>query len=257
MTDKKCKENLVSIVMPTHNSEKLVRESIESILNQSYQNWELNVVDDASNDNTLNILKEFEKQDDRIKVTANKINSGAAVTRNVSINKATGQYIAFLDSDDIWEIDKLKLQLSFMKSINASISFTAYKVINEEGEESGQLVDTKATGTYDYSDMLAKKATFGCSTVILDQCLVGKMQMPLLRTGQDYAYWLSILKTGHCAYAFNQALTRYRIVPGSISRNKVRKAMRKWEIYRRIEKINVFLSSWYFLNYAWRAVFRK
>ncbi len=242
--------------MPTYNSDKYVREAIASIRSQTYQHWVLNVVDDASTDNTANILRELESLDDRITVTVNDKNVGAAVARNTSINKATGQYIAFLDSDDLWEVGKLERQLIFMQSIDAAFSFTAYKVVNENGEDSGQLVDAVPLMKVGYRDMLAKKATLGCSTVILDQSVIGQMKMPLLRTGQDYAYWLSILKKGYFAYCYHHGLTHYRIVPGSISRNKINKAKRQWEIYRTLESLNLFESSWYFVNYAWRAVFR-
>jgi len=249
-------QDLVSIIMPTHNSEKYVEDSIASVLNQTYTNWELHIIDDASSDNTVQLLENYKKQDSRINIYLRSINQGAAVTRNIGLEKAIGQYIAFIDSDDIWEFNKLKEQLQFMKESMTAFSFTAYKIIDENGNETGKCVDLNSKNIVGYRDMLAKKATLGCSTVMLDQSVIGKVQMPLVRTGQDYALWLKILKNGYTAHCLQQTLTKYRIVPGSISRNKFKKAKRQWEIYRKIERLNILESIYYFMNYAWRAVFR-
>jgi len=254
--------HLVSIVMPTHNSEKFILESIGSIIKQTYTNWELHVVDDASKDKTIKILKKIMKNDRRIKITIQKNNSGAAVARNVAINAARGQYIAFLDSDDVWKENKLEKQISFMKENEEYFTFTPYEIINESGKEQNVTVDANSVELVNYKDMLKKYATLGCSTVIIDQRIIRKkyvknLEMPLIRTGQDYAFWLTLLKTGIFAKRLNEPLTKYRIVKGSISRNKIKKAKRQWEIYRKLENLNFFISVWYFSNYAWRAIFRR
>lgn len=247
---------LVSIITPTFNASKYIAEVYASLLAQSHPDWEWLVTDDYSSDDTLKILYEISLNDIRVKVDCNSTNLGAAVTRNKSISRARGEYIAFLDSDDIWLPEKLKKQICFMGD-SISFSFTAYEVISTDGKKMGKTVDAHHAVPLTYTDMLKKKATLGCSTVMLRRKDISDLTMPLLRTGQDYALWLKILKSGVQAYALTDTLTLYRIVAGSISRNKFKKALRQWEIYRRIEKLSFFYAIWCFGFYAWRAVFRR
>lgn len=250
--------DLISIIMPSFNSAKTIRESIDSIVNQSHSNWELLITDDCSKDNTVSIVQEYAAVDLRIKIFTNKTNSGAAVSRNNSIDRASGDYIAFLDSDDLWHKDKLKEQLSFMKDNNLDFSFTSYEIIDENGAGFGRIVDLQGDNcSFDYFDMLRKKATLGCSTVMLRKSAFSDCRMPLIRTGQDYALWLKLLKQGKKAYLLNKVLTKYRVLPNSISRNKFKKCKRQWQIYREFEKLNMYHSSISFVHYAWRAIFRR
>lgn len=248
--------SLVSIVTATFNSESHILDTYASIRSQSHDRWEWIITDDCSIDNTPIILKEIAAQDSRVKVFFNPINSGAAVSRNRSLVNVSGQYIAFLDSDDLWDYRKLERQIAFMTS-GIDFSFTAYELIDEHGKAIGQVVDASHSGAFSYEDMLKKKATLGCSTVMLRREAFQEISMPLLRTGQDYAAWLKLLKTGKKAYLLNEALTKYRIRPGSISRNKVKKARRQWEIYRDVEQMSLLKSATCFSFYAWRVIFRK
>lgn len=247
---------LVSIVTPTFNDEKYILTSIHSVQSQSYENWELIVIDDGSHDNTRNIVSGLALNDKRIKLFSLKENGGSAVARNVGLELARGEYLAFLDADDVWFEDKLEKQIAFMVCKDALFSYTAYEIMNENGERSGKFIDFQGIDRVGYVDMLKKKATLGCSTVMLNWNKLSKFRMPLIRTGQDYALWLSILKEGHVAFCLRDVLTMYRIVPGSISRNKFKKALRQWEIYRKIERIPTIKSFWFFLNYAYRAISR-
>jgi glycosyltransferase involved in cell wall biosynthesis len=247
---------LTSIITPTYNSIKYIQSTYESILNQTYTNWEWLITDDCSSDGTYELLYLLAEKDSRIKIFKNKVNSGAAVTRNNSISHATGEYIAFLDSDDVWLPNKLEEQLRFMGN-KISFSFTAYELINEDGNKLNLAVDLFQQGDFTYQDMLKKKATLGCSTVIIRRKEFSDITMPLLRTGQDYALWLKLLKQGKNAHVFNKILTSYRILPDSISRNKFKKAKRQWQIYRDVEKLSFDKSIVCFCFYAWRAVFRK
>ena len=250
--------DLISIIMPSFNSANTISKSIDSIVNQSYLNWELLITDDCSTDNTASIVSEYATLDLRIKIFNNVTNSGAAVSRNNSIERASGDYIAFLDSDDLWHKDKLKEQLSFMKDYNLDFYFTAYEMIDEKGIEFGKIVDLQGDNrSFDYYDMLRKKATLGCSTVMLKKSAFSDCNMPLIRTGQDYALWLKLLKQGKRAYLLNKVLTQYRILPDSISRNKFKKCKRQWQIYRDFENLNIYQSSVSFVHYAWRAIFRR
>jgi glycosyltransferase involved in cell wall biosynthesis len=246
----------ISIITATYNSSSEILNTYQSIFLQTYGNWEWIITDDCSSDNTLEILHQLTVEDHRIKYFQNKVNSGAAVSRNNSLKYVKGQFIAFIDSDDLWTIDKLEKQLFFMSN-KMDFSFTAYELIDEQGKRLGKTVDANQSGEFGYEDMLRKKATLGCSTVMLRRNAFEDISMPLLRTGQDYATWLKLLKTGKKANLLNKVLTHYRIMPNSISRNKFKKAKRQWQIYRKVEKLPLVKSLVCFSNYAWRAVFRK
>ncbi|WP_281223032.1 glycosyltransferase family 2 protein [Photobacterium sanguinicancri] len=248
---------LVSIVTPTYNSEKYIRETFQSISEQSYSNWEWVVTDDCSTDNTFKVLLELSLIDSRVKLFKNDINSGAALTRNKSISESSGDFVAFLDSDDLWDKNKLKEQLDFMQSKGANFSFTSFEIIDEFGVKTGSYVDKDHVTTVTYGEMLRKKATLGCSTVILRKSFFNDIFMPNIRTGQDYALWLKLLKETNHAFLINSVLTLYRITPNSISRNKFKKALRQWEIYRRIERLTLSESIVNIMFYGFRAIFRK
>jgi len=250
------KNDKVSIITASYNSFDTIVETYNSIKNQSHSNWEWLITDDCSSDDTVVLLNEIAVVDERVKIFKNKCNSGAAVARNNSLSQVSGSYIAFIDSDDLWLSNKLEKQLIFMGA-DIDFSFTAYALIDEQGDTLNQIVDASQSGVFSYEDMLRKKATLGCSTVMLRCNAFQDISMPLLRTGQDYATWLKLLKTGKSAYLLNDVLTHYRIVPNSISRNKFKKAKRQWQIYRDVEKLPFSKSVICFCFYAWRAVFRK
>lgn len=249
----------ISIITPTYNSAKLIQETYESIFRQTHTNWEWLVTDDCSMDGTLSILLGIAERDPRVKVHKLDINSGAAVARNHSLTRVSGDFIAFLDSDDLWDSEKLETQLNFMLQNRAiNFSFTAYSLINEDGVDLNKIIDSSHKRTvFDYEDMLRKNATLGCSTVMLRTAGFNVIQMPLIRTGQDYALWLSLLRSGEKAHLIITPLTKYRICQNSISRNKFKKCKRQWEIYVEIERINIFKASLLFCSYALHAVFRR
>lgn len=250
-------QHLISIITPSFNSKSHIIETYRSICSQTYTNWEWLVTDDFSTDGSYEEICNLANDDLRVKVFRNPENSGAAVSRNKSLSNVSGRFIAFLDSDDLWDANKLSIQLNYMVTNDVAFSFTAFEMINLHGVSLNKKVDLQQFKPLNYKDMLRKKATLGCSTVMLDNSLVGPVQMPSIRTGQDYGLWLKILKKGLSAYPIPQVLTQYRILPHSISRNKFRKAKRQWMIYREIEGLNIYLSSICFCFYAWRAVFRK
>lgn len=246
----------VSIVTAVFNAEKFIGDTYISIAAQTFTDWEWVVTNDSSTDSTEKILLDIASKDKRVKVLKNLTNQGAGFSRNRSISASQGKFIAFIDSDDLWDREKLHRQIDFMEANQSLISFTPYRVISEDGVFLGKVVDLNSPTKITYQDLLAKKATVGCSTVIIDQTKISA-SMPLLRTGQDYATWLSILKRGNVALKFQETLTSYRIVANSISRNKFKKARRQWQIYRSIEKLNFYSSVYYFINYAFKAIFRN
>lgn len=246
----------VSIITPAYNCERWILKTYQSINDQTYIDWEWLVTDDCSSDDTLSILGEIAKQDRRVRVFRNSKNSGAAVSRNNSIKNANGAFLAFIDSDDLWNCRKIEKQLAFMGE-DIAFSFTAYELIDENEVNLNKTVDSTQEGEFSYNDMLRKKATLGCSTVMLRRSSFDDITMPLIRTGQDYALWLKLLKTGQRAHVLNTPLTQYRILPDSISRNKIKKSKRQWQIYREIEELSLIDSTINFCFYAFRAVFRK
>lgn len=236
--------NLVSIVTPVHNSEAFLKGCIDSVLSQSYENWEHILVDDCSTDNSARIVKEYADKDSRIQLISLKENSGAGVARNKGIKVAAGDYIAFLDSDDLWAPEKLERQLRFMQDNNYYFSFSAYDTINENGVDINRIVKAKARVTY--KDALYKNP-LGCLTVMYDVNFFGKQFMPEIRKRQDYALWLQLLKKSD-AYGINEVLATYRFRNNSISSNKLGLVKYEWKIYREVEGLSFLKSLFYVLS---------
>lgn len=247
---------MVSIITAVYNAEDVILDTYRSLCEQTFQGWEWLVTDDCSSDKSYSILQDVASADARVSVQRNTVNSGAAVSRNASLKRASGEFIAFMDADDLWMPDKLERQIQFMGA-DVDFSFTSYELIDAVGNPLGQEVDRGRGKSFDYFQLLKKQVTLGCSTVMLRRSAFSEIEMPLLRTGQDYATWLSILKQGKKAYLLDEVLTQYRILPNSISRNKFRKALRQWQIYREVEGLPLMTSAICFSFYGWRAVFRK
>lgn len=237
----------VSIIMPLYNSEIFLPLAIKSVINQTYKNWELLIIDDKSTDNSLQIAKEYTERDCRIKVIELQNNSGPAIARNTGIQVAKGKYIAFLDSDDMWMPEKLELQIKFMNERNASFSYTAYKKIDEDGENRG-IVSVPESITY---NKLLNTNIIGCLTAVYNAEKLGKVYMPNIIKRQDYALWLKILKNEGQAFGLNVPLAVYRVRKNSVSSNKFRAAVYQWKIYREIEEINLLKSLYHFINYMY------
>lgn len=247
-------DNLVSIITPVYNSERFLKQTIDSVLAQEYKDWEMILVDDCSTDNSEKIIREYMKNDSRIKYIKLEVNSGAAVSRNTAIESAKGRYIAFLDSDDIWTSNKLNVQIEFMKKNNVGFSFAEYRVMTEEGEEINRVI--KVPKEIDYKGYL-KNTIIGCLTVVIDRKICGDFSMVNIKKNQDMATWLKILKKGNKAYGINKSLGIYRLVNGSISNNKINAAKSVWRTYRDIEKMGIFKSYIYFISYTFNAIKKR
>lgn len=243
---------LVSIITPSYNAEKYLSETIDSVLSQSYKNWEMIIVDDVSFDKTVSIIEDYVQRDNRIKLIKLKENGGAAVARNTAIEAAKGRYIAFLDSDDKWLSDKLERQIGFMQEHDVALSYSAYQKIDENGNAVGQVgVPDKVS----YNDLL-KVCSIGCLTVMYDVEKLGKVYMPLIRKRQDLGLWLRILKIIPYAYASPGILAQYRVRSDSISANKWSAAHYTWKLYREVEKLGFIKAIYYFSHYAVNGVLR-
>lgn len=215
-------KGLVSIVMPSYNTEKFIAESIESVLAQTYPHWELIIVDDCSTDNTDAVIEPYLK-DSRIRYLKNQRNSGAAVSRNYALREAKGKWIAFLDSDDLWTPDKLEKQIAFMEQNGYHFSYTNYIEIDESSVPNGKVVTgpkriTKQ-GMHNY-------CWPGCLTVMYDAETVGLIQIADIKKNNDYAMWLKVCKKAVC-YLLDENLGKYRKRSGSISNHSYTKLI-KW-----------------------------
>ncbi len=208
---------LVSVIMPTWNSEKYVQESIASVLNQTYKNLELIITDDASTDKTPQILQSFQEKDGRIRLILNQQNGGAGVTRNCSIRAARGQYIAFLDSDDCWLETKLEKQVNFMQKNKVALCFCPYSTIDGKGEHLGFISAPKHVSLF---NMMCDDK-IGFLTAIYDVQLLGKHLMPSQRKRQDYALLLILLRQCKDAYSIPESLAKYRLHEANMSKSKL------------------------------------
>lgn len=210
-------EGLVSIIMPTYNAAQFVGESIESIMAQTYTNWELIITDDKSTDNTLSILRDYARRDDRIKIQENAQNSGAGFSRNASISAARGRYIAFCDSDDRWMPKKLEFQLAFMAEKDVKICFAPYYTCDEHSQYLGYVPAARHVNLFS----MIYDNKIGFLTCIYDARECGKHYMPLQRKRQDYAFLLNLMRTYPHAYSIPEPLAHYRLHQNNISGNKV------------------------------------
>lgn len=247
------KQPLVSIIMPAYNNELFIDFSIESVLNQTYKNWELIIVNDNSKDNTLMKIKKYARKDERIKYKSLQQNSGPAVARNTAINIAQGEYIAFLDSDDVWFRNKLEKQLNFMKMNNYNFTCTSYTKIDENGHDKNRII--KPLEKSDYWDLL-KNGT-GNSTVIYNAKKIGKFEIPNIRKRNDYVLWLQIIKKEKLLYGLLDPLSSHREHKEGISSNKFDLVKYHWIIYRDIENISVNNSICLILYWIFKSIIKK
>lgn len=228
---------LVSIIMPSYNTANFISKTIKSVLEQTYENWELLIVDDCSTDDTDKIV--FKYTDKRITYLKNKKNLGAAISRNIALKNAKGKWIAFLDSDDLWYPTKLEEQIKFMKKNKYSFSYTSYIEIDEYDRKKG----IKITGP----KKITKKDMYhycwpGCLTVMYDAEKVGNIQIIDIKKNNDYAMWLKIIKKTDCYY-YDKVLAQYRKRAGSISNHGYLRLI-KWhyELFRKSENKNIIIS---------------
>lgn len=246
--------NKVSIVMPSFNAAKFIAASIQSVIDQTYSNWELLITDDCSKDDTVKIVEQYLVKDDRIKLFSTGKNSGPACARNKSLENATGKYIAFLDSDDIWVSNKLEMQINFMKEKNIAFSFSSYSIMKEDGIQTGNTINVpKVIGYYGY----LFNTIIGCLTVVIDREKTGNFMMPNIRSSQDMALWLLIMKRGFKAYGLQEPLAYYRLVSTSNTAKKWKAAKDVWKVYREIEHLNPIYSAVCFMGYAINAIIKR
>lgn len=238
---------LVSVVMPAYNCEKFIAQAINSVIGQTYENWELFIIDDCSTDNTAELVNSFD--DKRIFYLKNADNSGPAVSRNMGIDAAKGEYIAFLDSDDIWLSEKLERQIGFMEENKVNFSCTAYGKIDSAGNVIGKkIVPYRKAG---YKRCLYYGNCIGNSTAVY-KVGEGKIFVPQIRKRNDFALWLKVLKREKFCFGMKNVLSYYRVRENSISSDKKSLIKYQWELYRKVEKLPIAVCCLAFLTLAVR-----
>lgn len=242
-------EALVSIITPTFNSANFIAETIASVQKQTYSNWEMIIVDDGSSDETESIVASIIENDKRIQFYKLDKNSGPAVARNTAIKKAIGDYITFIDADDIWFPTFIENSIKTIKEQNVSFVFSSYKRTNEALEfiYSDFIVPEKVT----YTDIL-KSNSISCLTAFVDIKTLGKKYMPLIRKRQDMGLWLQYLKIIPFAYGIQEPQGIYRIRENSLSRKKSDLIKYQWQFYREVEQLNLLQSVYYMFHWMYR-----
>lgn len=234
--------SLVSIITPNYNCERFIAQTIDSVLSQTYQNWEMIIVDDCSTDNSYNIAVEYAKNDKRIIVLRNESNSGAAISRNKALDNAKGEYIAFLDSDDLWEQNKLEKQLKFMEENNCDFSFSRYSLIDEENNSLGKTANIVKKLSY---FKLLHHDYIGCLTAMYRFDIAKDIRSYNIKNNNDYGLFLQVVKKAKNAMGINEVLAFYRIRRAGISRKKFKKVKPYFELMRKYLHIPYIFACWF------------
>ena len=247
----------VSIIVPVYNAEKYIVETMEHVVAQTYEDWELLLVVDGCGDDCARVIREYQKStgEKRLRLMVNEENMGAARSRNRGLLAARGRYIAYVDADDLWRPEKLERQLQYMREKQAAFVFTGYEFADEEGAGTGRVVHVPSRLTYREA---LKNTTIFTSTVMFDTQRIPRemLEMPEIKS-EDTALWWKVLREGHTAWGLDQNLVLYRRPRQSLSSNKLEAVRRIWNLYRRAEGLSVPYSLYNFCFWAWRAVMRR
>ena len=246
--------DLVSIITPMHNSSAFISETINSVICQTYSYWEMIIIDDASSDNSVAIVEKIINEESRIKLIKSSIDLGPAKARNMGIELASGRYISFLDSDDLWLPEKLEKQIIFMNEKKCALSYSSYQKIDYKGNYFGKVIIKNLKPSY--HDLL-KTNHIGCLTAMIDLNIVKEdLYMPLIRKRHDHGLWLLILRKGYIACGYKKILAQFRYRTGSISHDKLSSAYYQWKLYREIENLNYYRSMYYMITWAWNGLLK-
>ena len=238
-------DELVSVIIPYYKKRNFVKETVVSVINQSYDSLEILIIYDDTNFNDLEFLQEISKLDKRIKVINNNKRLGVGLSRNKGIEQSNGKYIAFIDADDTWDPDKLKDQISFMKKNNHQISHTSYFIVNEKKKIIGQ---RKARDLLSINEVL-KSCDIGLSTVIIEKEVIKKTntKFPQLVTKEDFVFWLTLLKKNYKFYAYDSNLTNWTDSKNSLSSSIIQKLLDGFKVYNYYMNFNIIKSLYYLI----------
>ncbi|SDE77793.1 glycosyltransferase family 2 protein [Cellulophaga baltica] len=237
---------IVSIITPVYNSEEHLRHCLESVMSQKYVNWEHILVDDCSTDQSAEIIEQYSRRDFRIKYIKLDSNSGAGVARNTAMKNATGRFIAFLDSDDYWDENKLSKQITYMLDNKYAFTYTDYFIVEKNNPNPKYIIQSPKK--IDYNKML-NNDYIGCLTAIYDKELLGLNLMPDIRKRQDWVLWLRLLQKCDYAHAINEPLANYRIGNSSLSNNKFKLLKHNFNVYHKELKMSFLKSVFMMINF--------
>lgn len=246
-------EPLVTIITPCYNSAGFIKATINSVLEQTYTNWELIIIDDKSKDNSCEIIEEYARQHSKIRLIKLEQNGGVANARNIGLQEAKGKYIAFLDSDDIWLKEKLKKQVVYTEEQSLPMTFCAYNRIDEAGEIISRKIE--APNSVNYRQLLSHNVIIFSTSLTLKSA-IGDTKFKKLGH-EDWIFWLDIFKKPFNGYGINEPLVLYRIRQGSVSSNKLKVIGFTWKILRESEKLGFFESAYHFTKYAIATVWKR
>lgn len=245
----------VSVITPAYNASQHLPETIQSVQQQTFTDWEMIIVDDCSSDNTFEVACNCAKDDPRIKVLRHEKNAGVSAARNTALDFASGDYIAFLDSDDLWLPQKLEKQLTFMQENHYVLTYTAYQQFNTETKELGRSIKAPKKMTH---NAIYGNTAIGCLTVMVDRKTVGPFHMPPISHTEDQCTWQEILRRGYdAAYGLQENLALYREGNASLTRSKLGAIKKQWKTYREFHQFSIIKSGFYFINYAINAVWKR
>lgn len=240
-------EPVVSVTMPAYNAERFIETAVRSVIDQSFADWELLVIDDGSRDGTCEIVQRLACEDQRIHLIQNEQNMGVAKTRNRGFDLCKGRYVALLDSDDVWHADKLEKQLSVLERQNADFSYCSYAIVDAYGNKVNRDYIVPEQVSF---DRLLGENVIGCSTVLLRRELVQANHFETDYFHEDYALWLRLLSSGYKAVGCPEPLVDWRMIEGSRSFDKRKAAMNRWKIYRDYLKLPLLKSAKVFMSYV-------
>ncbi len=246
---------IVSVIMPAYYSEKTISGAVESVIAQTYENWELLIYDDCSGDGTFEIARKFSETDSRILVVKGIFNSGVSSARNKALEMARGRYISFLDSDDRWKAEKLEKQLNFMRRNDCAMVYSSYELMDSRGMATGKLISS-FNKTADY-DSLLRNNYIGTLTVLIDRQYIQNDIYFSDSRHEDYLLWLYFVKKGYKLMGMEESLAFYRVSANSLSGNKLKAALWRWRAYRRIEKLAFMRSIFYMVIYTMNSIAKR
>lgn len=242
----------ISVITPAFNSASFIRETVQSVQSQTFTDWEMIIVDDCSSDDTYKIVMNLADDDPRIRVLQNKTNTGSAAARNRALDFASGEYIAFLDSDDLWLPQKLEKQIQFMDAGNYTLTYTNYQIFDSvTGERRQKIIRAPATMT---AEQIYSDTSIGCLTVMVNRNRSGPFHMPLIKHTEDNITWQQILERGFTGYRLDEVLSLYREVHSPLHIKKIKAAKQQWQTYRQYYRFSTIKSARYFSQYAFHAV---
>ena len=238
-------KKLISVIIPMYNSEEYIKTTLYSALNQSYKNIEIIVIDDASTDGSVEIIRKIASSDNRIRLISNEINKGVAESRNTGILSSNGEYLAFLDSDDIWIKNKLEIQMEELEKSNKDVSYTSFEFIKKSGELTGKEYIVPIAINH---ESLLSENVICCSSVLIKLDAIKNIKFNKNYNHEDYVLWLELLREGKTFIGIRRKLLYYR--KGGRSADKLKAAKDRWIVYRRFENLSILKSLRCFALYA-------